>query len=64
MSGFVVSMNINEALRKIDTRAIYSSSILTILSLDDFIVVIVEVGYDEQNDICVIIKKISSFDYE
>lgn len=64
MSGFVVSMNINGALRKIDTRAIYSSSMLTILSLDEFIGEVVEVGYDEQNDVCVIIKKISNIDYE
>lgn len=64
MSGFVVSMNINGSMKKIDTKAIYSSSMWTILSLDEFIGEIVEVGYDEQNDICVIIKKISNTDYE
>ena len=56
MSGFVISMNINGSMKKIDTKAIYSSSMFTILSLDEFIGEVVEVGYDEKNDVAVIIK--------
>ncbi|MBE6131565.1 MAG: hypothetical protein E7183_07565 [Erysipelotrichaceae bacterium] len=58
MSGFVVAMNINGSMRKIDTKAIYSSSMFTILSLDEFIGEVVEVGYDEKNDVAVIIRKV------
>lgn len=58
MSGFVVAMNINGSIRKIDTKAIYSSSMFTILSLDEFIGEVVEVGYDEKNDVAVIIRKV------
>ena len=58
MSGFVVAMNINGSMRKIDTKAIYSSSMFTILSLDEFIGEVVEVGYDEKNDVAVIIRKL------
>lgn len=60
MSGFVVAMNINGSMRKIDTKAIYSSSMFTILSLDEFIGEVVEVGYDEKNDVAVIIRKVEN----
>lgn len=60
MSGFIVSMDVNGIIKKIETKAIYSSSLFTILSLDEFIGEIVEVGYDEANDVCVIIRKISN----
>lgn len=63
MSGFIVSMNINGTMKKVETKAIYSSSMFTILSLDEFIGEVVEVGYDEANDVCVIIRKISNNDF-
>lgn len=56
-SGFVINMNINGQMKKVETLAIYRSGWngLLCLQIDEYIGEIVKVGYDEVNEIAVIL---------
>ena len=64
-SSFVINMNINGEMKKVETLAIYRSGWNALLhfQVDDYVGEIVKVGYDEINEVCVIIEKISNNDY-
>lgn len=56
-SGFVINMNINGQMKKVETLAIYRSGWNGLLhfQIDEYIGEIVKVGYDEVNEIAVIL---------
>ena len=64
-SSFVINMNINREMKKVETLAIYRSGWNALLhfQVDDYVGEIVKVGYDEINEVCVIIEKISNNDF-
>ena len=64
-SSFVINMNINGEMKKVETLAIYRSGWNALLhfQVDDYVGEIVKVGYDEINEVCVVIEKISNNDF-
>ena len=58
-SSFVINMNINGEMKKVETLAIYRSGWNAFLhfQVDDYVGEIVKVGYDEINEIAVILKE-------
>ena len=64
-SSFVINMNINGEMKKVETLAIYRSGWNALLhfQVDEYVGEIVKVGYDEINEVCVVIEKISNNDF-
>lgn len=56
--GFVINMNIDDQMKKIETIAVYSGGFsLMQFQLDEYIGEVVTVGYDEKKDQAVIISE-------
>ena len=58
-SSFVINMNINGEMKKVETLAIYRSGWNALLhfQVDDYVGEIVKVGYDEINEIAIILEE-------
>ena len=64
-SSFVIKMNINGEMKNVETLALYRSGWNALLhfQIDEYVGETVKVGYDEINEVCVIIEKISNNDF-
>lgn len=64
-SSFVIKMNINGEMKNVETLALYRSgwNALLYFQIDEYVGETVKVGYDEINEVCVIIEKISNNDF-
>lgn len=64
-SSFVIKMNINGEMKNVETLALYRSGWNALLhfQVDEYVGETVKVGYDEINEVCVIIEKISNNDF-